>query len=170
MSRYVCTPLAGHHDRTRFRCGVPELDDYLRRRAGQDVRRRAAAVFVLSPTDNPNRVAGYYTLSAASIVLGDLPKDVTKKLPHYPHISATLIGRLARDTEFPGTGKLLLIDALSRSLRHSHDIAAAAIVVDAKNDHAHTFYSHFGFTSLEGHPRRMFLPMKTVEALPNDRP
>ncbi len=165
MSRYVCMPLASRHDRTRFRCGVPELDDYLRRRAGQDVRRRTAAVFVLSPADDPNRVAGYFTLSAASIVLGDLPKDVTEKLPRYPHIPATLIGRLARDTEFPGTGKLLLIDALSRSLRHSHDIAAAAIVVDAKNDHARTFYSHFGFTSLEGHPRRMFLPMKTVEAL-----
>ncbi len=103
MSRYVCTPLAGHHDRTRFRCGVRELDDYLRRRAGQDVRRRAAAVFVLSPADEPNRVAGYYTLSAASIVLGDLPQDVAKKLPRYPHIPATLIGRLARDTEFPGS-------------------------------------------------------------------
>lgn len=170
MSRYVCTPLAGHHDRTRFRCGVPELDDYLRRRAGQDIRRRAAAVFVLSPADEPSRVAGYYTLSAASIVLGDLPKKVAKKLPRYPHVPAVLIGRLARDTEFPGTGKLLLIDALSRSLRHSRDIAAAVILVDAKNDQARTFYSHFGFTSLAGHPRRMFLPMKTVEALLDDTP
>jgi len=170
MSRFVCTPLAPHHDRRHFHCGVPDLDDYLRRRAGQDVRRRAAAVFVLSPVEQPNRIAGYYTLSAASIVLAGLPNEVAKRLPRYPHIPAVLIGRLARDAEFPGTGKLILMDALSRSFRHSTEIEAAVILVDAKNDHARGFHSHFGFTALGGNQRRMFLPMKTVERLLEKEP
>jgi hypothetical protein len=53
MSDFVCQPLANHHDRCSFRCGAAELDDYLQHRASQDVRRRAAAVFVLAPEDQP---------------------------------------------------------------------------------------------------------------------
>ena len=165
MSRFICAPLASHHDRRNFHCGVPELDDYLQHRASQDIRRRVAAVFVLSPLEQPSRIAGYYTLSAASVLLADLPNDLAKKLPRYPHVPAVLIGRLARDTEYPGTGKLLLINALTRSMRHSVEIAAATILVDAKNDHARRFYAHFGFTALEGNQHRMFLPMKTVARL-----
>lgn len=165
MSRFLCEPLSQHHDRRDFRCGAPELDDYIRRRAGQDVRRRAAAVFVLCPLDQPNRIAGYYTLSSASIVLRDLPDDFVKRLPRYPHVPAVLIGRLARDTEFPGTGKLLLTDALLRALRHSAEIAATVVLVDAKDDHAKDFYSHFGFATLGAKSQRMFLPMKTVEKM-----
>ncbi len=59
MSKFVCETLAKHHDRKSFNCGVPELDDYLQRRAGQDMRRCIAAVFVLVPEVEPNRIAGY---------------------------------------------------------------------------------------------------------------
>ncbi len=165
MNAFVCEPLAPHHDRRRFRCGVPALDDYLRQRASQDVRRRVTAVFVMTPRDQPDRIAGYYTLSAASILLADLPDDMTRKLPRYPQVPAIRIGRLARDSDFPETGKLLLIDALSRSWQHSEAIAAAAVLVDAKDDRARGFYSHFGFVSLTNFPNKMFLPMKTIERL-----
>ncbi len=71
MSDFVCQPLAKHHDRLSFSCGVSELDDYLQHRASQDVRRRAAAVFVLVPEDQPQRIAGFYSLSSASIILDE---------------------------------------------------------------------------------------------------
>ena len=79
-----------------------------------------------------------------------------------------LLGRLARDVGFPGTGRLLLLDALARLLRHSQDVAAAVVLVDAKDDKANRFYARYGFQGIAGEPKRMFLPMKTVaELLPD---
>ena len=165
MSSSVCEPLATHHDRKVFHCGVPELDEYLRYRAGQDVRRRVAAVFVMVPEGEPQRIAGFYTLSSASIVLDNLPRDIVKKLPRYPIVPAVLIGRLARDEHFSGVGKMLLLNALARSLQYSDEVAAAVVLVDAKNDEARGFYARFGFTKVAQTSNRMFLPMATVEKL-----
>jgi len=165
MSKLICERLAKHHDRKAFRCGVPELDEYLRQRAGQDMRSRVAAVFVMFPEDAPKRIAGYYSLSSASITLDELPDDIVKKLPRYPAVSAILVGRLARDANFPGIGKLLLLDALARSLRHADEVASSVVLVDATNERACAFYSRYGFAQVNGVPRRMFLPMKTVKEL-----
>ena len=165
MSKFTCEPLAKHHDRKAFNCGVPELDEYLLQRAGQDMRRRVAAVFVIVPENEPGRVAGYYTLSSASIVLDQLPDDLVKKLPRYPTVPAVLIGRLARDVNFSGVGKLLMLDALARSFQHSGEVAAAVVLVDAKNEQAREFYERYGFVEIEDISNRMFLPMKTIEKL-----
>jgi len=165
MSAFSCRPLATGDDRGAFRCGVEQLDAYLRERAGQDMRRRAAAVFVIVRYDEPQRIVGYYTLSSASIALETLPDELARKLPRYPLVPAVLIGRLARDVEYPGIGKLLLLDALSRVLRHSQDVAAAVVLVDAKDDAARRFYARYGFHELREIPNRMFLPMKTAERL-----
>jgi hypothetical protein len=165
MSRFVSQPLAKQHDRMSFRCGVMELDSYLQQRAGQDVRRRAAAVFVMTPEDQPDRIAGFYSLSSASIVLDELPDEIGQTLPRYPVVPAVLIGRLARDINFPGMGRLLLLDALARSLRHSEEVAAALVLVDAKNEAARQFYAHYGFQAVVQKSRRLFLPMKTAAKL-----
>jgi predicted GNAT family N-acyltransferase len=115
-----------------------------------------------------NRIAGYYTLSAATIVVADLPPDTVKKLnwPRYPELPATLIGRLASDLTFrgKGIGKLLLLDALKRVWSHS-EIASLAVIVDAKDDNARQFYMQYGFLPFPDRHNRLFLPIKTVEKL-----
>src|SRR5271167_2588611 len=83
------------HDRGGFSCGVESLDRYLHTQAGQDVRRKANAVFVLSPESEPTRVLGFYTLCAMAISQGDVPEAARKHVPRYPLVSSTLIGRLA---------------------------------------------------------------------------
>ena len=165
MRQFVFEPLAGHHVRLAFRCGVPELDEYLQRRARQDAERHVAAVYVAVPLDVARRIAGFYTLSGASVLLDELPADLRKKLPRYPTIPAILLGRLARDMNFPGLGSQLLMDAFHRARRHSVEVAAAAILVDAKDEHARQFYARYGFQQILHSPRRMFLPMKTLEKL-----
>ena len=62
------------HDRGSFTCGVESLDRYLKTQAGQDVRRKANAVFILSEVNEPTHVLGYYTLCAMAISQGDVPK------------------------------------------------------------------------------------------------
>jgi GNAT superfamily N-acetyltransferase len=165
MSKFVCRPLAKHHDRKGFKCGVWELDDYLQNRAAQDMRRRVAAVFVMSPEDEPRRVAGFYSLSSASIVLDALPQELVKKLPRYPMVPAVLIGRLARDINYPGLGELLLLEALARALRHCDEVAFAVVLVDAKNEAARRFYARYGFQDVFPAAERMFLPMSIVAKL-----
>lgn len=165
MSEFFCEPLAKRHDRKRFCCGEPELDAWLQQRARQDQDRHLAAVFVLVPKVEPIRIAGFYTLSASSILLSELPESLTRKLPRYPVVPAVLIGRLARDTNFPGIGSHLLIDSLQRVARHSEEIAAAAVVVDAKHEKAAAFYRRFGFETLTGSPKRLYLAMGTVRKM-----
>ena len=165
MSDFVCEPLGKKHDRQAFDCGIAVLNDYLAKVANQDVKRKAAAVFVLSPTSEPSRVAGFYSLCSTSIELSSLPQSLTRQLARYPEVSAILIGRLARDDSFPGTGSLLLADALTRCVRVSAEIAASVIVVDSKGEAATDFYTKFGFLALPRIPDRMFLPIATAEKL-----
>jgi predicted GNAT family N-acyltransferase len=165
QSRFIVEPLSKKHDRAAFSCGVEALDSYLHKQAGQDARKRAAAPFVLTP--DGKTVAGYYTLSQYAIELDAVPDDVAKKLPKYPMVSATLLGRLAVSAEFRGqrVGETLLMDALRRGLDLSKQAASTGIVVDAQDDSALTFYRKYGFIELPKVERRLFLAMGTIEKL-----
>jgi GNAT superfamily N-acetyltransferase len=154
------------HDRRSFCCEVEPLDRYLQTQAGQDQRRHIAACFVLLDPARSS-IAGYYTLSAFSVVAAALPDVLQKKLPKYGQIPCTLLGRLAVDRECrgAGVGKHLLVDALQRALLHSAEVASWAVIVDAKDDAANRFYLRYGFLELPNTPNRLFLPMATIEKL-----
>ena len=157
-------PLARHHDRASFDCGHETLNRYLHRQAGQDLRERAAVTFVMS--DRPTgSTAGYYTLTSCQIHAGELPGEIAKRLPRYPCVPATLLGRLAVARRFQGQslGKILLFDALNRSLIHSREVVSLAVVVDAMDDAARDFYESRGFVRLPDQSHRLFLLMDTIE-------
>ena len=156
-------PLGERHDRADFSCGVDALDRYLRAQAGQDSRKHIASCFVLL-TGNES-VAGYYTLSAMGIALIDLPATLARKLPRYPVVPATLMGRLAVDRRHQGQGfgELLLFDAFSRTLRS--EIASYAFVVDAKDNSAQAFYEQYRFLKLTSTGRRLFMPLAEIATL-----
>jgi GNAT superfamily N-acetyltransferase len=162
LSPYTFEAL-GDHDRSAFSCGVPELDEYLRERASQDAKRKVAAPFVM--INQERRIFGYYTLSAYSVRLAELPPDLSKKLPKYPLIPATLLGRLAvsRDCQGQKLGSLLLMDALHRSWRNSSQIASVGVVAEAINEAAKQFYLHHEFVPVLEHPRKLFIAMTTIQ-------
>lgn len=162
---YRIESLSVKHDRAAFSCGVEALDRYLEKQAGQDVSRRVAAVFVITP--DGTTIAGFYTLSAHLVNLADLPERVAKKLPRYPNVPATLLGRLAVSENFrgQGIGELLLLDALQRALGNTREVASAVVVVDAKDERARGFYLRHDFIPLPTQPNRLFHPMKTIEKL-----
>lgn len=163
--RPLVEPLGTRHDRAAFTCGEPALDDYLRRQASQDVRRRVSQVFV-AVGDTPETVAGYYSLSATSFQKRELPPDLERRLPHYP-VPAAVLGRLAVATAHQGRGlgEMLLLDAIRRVLHASTTIAIYALVVDAKNADAKAFYERYGFLAFPGSPSRLFLPLATLDKL-----
>jgi predicted N-acetyltransferase YhbS len=140
---FMIAPLA-QHDRAGFSCGNTSLDHYFERQVSQDIRRRITACYV-AVCNASNQVAGFYTLSAAQISVTQLPDRFKKNLSRYPSVSAVRTGRLAIDIKFQGQGlgSTLLINVIYRSIRA--DIAAYAVIGDAKDDGAIAFYRHHGF-------------------------
>ena len=163
-ARFRLEALGDSHDRESFTCGQEALDRYIRTQATPDIRRRVSTCFVAVEAAT-GKLAGYYTIAAASIPTPDLPSEITKKLPRYPTLPAVRIGRLAVHREFQGQGLggALLADALSRVLVSPP--AVFTLLVDAKDDNAVAFYQRQGFMLLASQSRTLFLPVATAEKL-----
>ena len=160
---YRVEALSASHNRSVFHSGAPELDHYLHYQAGQDARRKVAAPFVM--VGENNAVLGYYTLSAYSLLVTELPEAIAKKLPRYPLLPATLLGRLAISSSHRGQnlGRFLLMDALYRSWRNTSEVASIGVVVEALDEAARAFYLHHEFAQLQDHQNRFFVAMGTIE-------
>ncbi len=148
------------HNFTEFDCGIPELNHYLARFATQDRRRNLSQVYVLIDTGKPAHVLGYYTLSAAHIEINQLSERERRRLPLYP-VPCFRMGRFAiqRDVQGEGLGKHLLGCAVNRCLKARREVAAYALVVDAKDAKAKSFYEHFGFIAFTDAVLSLYLPM-----------
>ncbi|MFC3873678.1 GNAT family N-acetyltransferase [Neisseria musculi] len=157
MADYRIVPLNPATARQTF-CSLSEpLNRYFHTQVSQDIKRRIAACFTAVTSDGST--AGYYTLASASVALDKLPPHTAKKLPRYPSVPAVLLGRLAVDKNHGGRGLggMLLADALLRCARA--EIAAFALIVEAKDETAAAFYRHFGFTAFADCPDKLFYPL-----------
>lgn len=152
-------------DRSDFDCGVPALNDFLQKRLSQELKARSCACFILHE-ENKKRILGYYTLSASKVMAAHF-KDMEKRLPRYPDIPVTLIGRLAicDSQQGKGLGGILLANAIKRAYENSEVIGACAIVVDAKDEPAVTFYERHGFKRFAEDEMKLCLMMKTARDL-----
>ncbi|MDQ2665593.1 MAG: GNAT family N-acetyltransferase [Gemmatimonadota bacterium] len=159
-------PLSKAHAREAFACSRhPVLAKYIREQAMQDMTKHVAAPCAL--VDARGTIIGYYTLSAASVTLDQIPPAAAKGLPSYPQIGAVRIGRLAVGDQFlgQGHGKRLLMNALDRIAQAATTLGVAFVIVDAKDDEAAEFYAKYGFEPFPGTPMSLFLPMRTLLAL-----
>lgn len=148
------------HDRSAFLCGEPALNEFLQRYAAQQSAKGVTSTFVLIDDSAPSKILGYYTLSAAQIDLTQLRDADRKKLPRYP-VPCFRMGRLAchLDAQGKGLGAVLLGLAVDRCLLARKQVAAFALLVDAKNDNANRFYQHFGFLPCADAPLTLYLPL-----------
>ena len=156
------------HNRKSFASGVEPLDRYFRELVTQDVKRKVSNCFVAR--DAAGVIAGYYTFAAASLPLTELSADEKYRLPRYALLPAGLIGRLAVDQKYQGQrlGGALIMDAAARAARA--EPAIFALIVDAKNESAVTFYQHHGFRRFASRPASLFLPIATaLQALATQR-
>jgi GNAT superfamily N-acetyltransferase len=148
------------HDRQGFDCGVPALNDYLQRLAGQHRRQGLSAVYVLVDEAAPPRIPGCYTLRAAEVAVDRLGEADRQRLPCYP-LPCFRHGRLAcrADEQERGLGRLLHGGAVERCLKAREQVVAHALVVDAKDERAQRFYTHFGFRPLQDAVLTLYLPL-----------
>lgn len=166
LNDWTIEPLSKRHDRSGFDCGKSQLDEFLKTQATQYQKKNLARTFVATPRESA-AAAGYYSLSAGRVEYEDLPDKAVKGLRPTAKIGVVLLARLAVDrrAQGRGLGKLLLIDALRRSLVAAESIGVRAIEVDAIDDKACAFYKRYGFVSLKDDTRHMYLPMATVKKL-----
>lgn len=147
------------HNLEDFNCGEPALDDWLKQRALANQAAGASRVFVCC---DPNRVVGYYSLSAASVIHARAPGRVKRNMPN--PIPVVLLGRLAVDLSFGGQsiGRSLFKDAAMRISNAAETIGIRAIVVHPISDKARQFYLRLGFTDCPGEPMMMTVTLAEV--------
>jgi GNAT superfamily N-acetyltransferase len=136
----------------------------MQQKATQDSKRGVAAIFVATRRGEAS-VLGYYTLSQSSVMLSALATHQQRRLPRYPDVPVTLLGRLAVQAAMQGTGlgTLLLGDACRRAAIVAEEVASTGVMVNAIDDDAVRFYTKFGFVPLPGTPQRLFLPIETID-------
>ncbi len=157
-------PLSRWHDRKNFDCGVGALNDYLMKMAGQHMKKGISRTFVLTDSDAPATILGFFTLAGCEVVTSELPAEYSKKYP--TKASAAKLARLAIsiDRQRQGLGAIMMVESMKRLLQVSNSIGIIGIFVDAKNSEARDYYEQFGFIPLKEDPLDLFLPLKTLHA------
>ncbi|MBO0859459.1 MAG: GNAT family N-acetyltransferase [Chloracidobacterium sp.] len=164
MLHITIEQLNAGHEREGFDCAEESLNRYLLQYASQHQKKNIGRVYVAS-TQNESHVLGYYTLANGSVTFQSAPRSegLSREYP----IPVILIARLAIDISLQGKGlgATLIYDALKRVDEVAEIFAAYAVIVDALNEQAKSFYLHYRFEECLDDPMRLFLPMRDIHAL-----
>lgn len=156
-------PIAKHHDRTRFDCGVPDLNRYLAKFARQNHESGGAKTFVAVAAAKLTRVLGFYSISPGAVEFARVPPKLAKGLGRYD-VPVFRLGRLAVDVSYQGRGLggELLIAAGARALAVALEVGGVALAIDAKDRNAAAWYERFGAVPLLDDPLKLILPLAAI--------
>jgi hypothetical protein len=128
------------HDRNGFACGETTLDAYLQLQAAQHHRDGFSTTHLLVEESAPSRILGYYSLSAAQLLLTDLQEVDRKRLPSYP-VPAIRMGRLAVSSSQQGKGPAQMFHKPATATANHHAVARSAPVCQLDVEH-HRYAAH----------------------------
>jgi GNAT superfamily N-acetyltransferase len=150
------------HDRSRFSCGDPALDQFLRQHARQNHERGSTKTYLAIAQDD-RRILGFYSLSPAALLFARAPSSITRGLPKHevPGFRLTRLG-VAVSAQGQGLGGQLLLAAGRRCLRVAQEVGGVMLVIDAKSERAATWYMGYGAVPLSDAPLTLVLPLATI--------
>jgi GNAT superfamily N-acetyltransferase len=156
-------PVARHHDRNGFDCGIPELNLYLANFARQNHEAGGAKTFVAVGSAGASAILAFYSISPGAIEFGRVPAKLTKKLGRYD-VPVFRLGRLAVDraSQGRGLGGELLAAAGARALAVAMEVGGVALAIDAKDQKAAEWYMRFGALPLLDDPTKLVLPLQVI--------
>jgi GNAT superfamily N-acetyltransferase len=140
------------------------VDSWLATSALQNQEKHLSVTRVL--LDGEGNIAGYYTLATGQVDFADLPVELSKHLPRRNVPVAVLawlgVGLLWQGK---GLGGRLLAQALYDCHEAGKTFPFIAVILDASTEKAKSFYEHWDFKRLPGHPFRLFLSTKRLSAM-----
>ena len=161
--------LGKEHHRDAFDCGVEELNIFLKKHANQNQKNHISRTFVAIDEDLPvinqkKEILGFYTLATGEMDPALLPESI--KHPQYS-VSVAKLARLAVDLKHQrkNIGRILLYDGFKKIKAASQMVGIFAVVVDAKDANAKSFYQKYGFAEVLDSNLKLFMPMKMIEQL-----
>lgn len=160
------------HDRAAFSCGVEQIDNFFKKTGNKLAKADNVRVFVMiAPAGD---VIGFYAINAHAVDYRDLPKRFARTRPVHGSIPAAYLSMIGVDVRYAGKGYGgdLLADALSRIAVASESLGIAIVILDVFDDgqpemiaRRKSLYESYGFTPLQSHPLRLFLPVATIRKL-----
>ena len=150
-------PITASHLTGSFTCGIPVLDEWLKRRALKNEISGASRTFVVCQDE---RVVGYYALATGSVEHRNAPGKIRRNMPN--PIPVMVLGRLAIDQQWQhaGMGRGLLKDALLRSLSVSKQAGIRALLVHTLSEDAKHFYARNGFLESPLDPMTLMIALQ----------
>jgi predicted N-acetyltransferase YhbS len=150
-------PITASHLIEAFACGIPVLDDWLKRRALKNEVSGASRTFVVC---HDGQVVGYYALATGSVEHRDAPGKLRRNMPD--PIPMIVLGRLAVDQQWQraGIGRGLLKDAVLRSVSVSQHAGVKALLVHVLSEDAKTFYMRNGFLESPLDPMTLIISLQ----------
>ncbi|AFY35014.1 GNAT family N-acetyltransferase [Calothrix sp. PCC 7507] len=157
--------LGKQHNRDCFDCGNKALNQFLKQIARQHIQKGVSRTFVLVNTEQPEIVIGFFTLTLCEVRVDKFSAKFFKKYPS--KVPGVKLARLAVDKAYQrqGIGEVLMIEAMQRALIVAENAGGIGLFVDAKDEGAKTYYSRYGFVSLEDTSLELFLPLSVIEQM-----
>jgi ribosomal protein S18 acetylase RimI-like enzyme len=161
---YRLERLGRQHPRKSFSSGETSVDDWLASKALQNQEKRLSVTKVL--LDDRQSIVGYYTLATGQIDFGNLPPELTRRLPRrvLPVAVLAWLG-ISSAAQGKGLGQRLLAQALRECHEAGQHFPFVAVILDCINDRAKAFYCRYGFQELPGHPHRLYLSASRLEVM-----
>lgn len=154
-------PLGPQHELDAFSSGVPQLDDWLKRRALANQASGASRTFVGCEESS---VVGYYALAASAVGVVQASGRFKRNMPD--PIPVVVLGRLAVATTHhgQGIGRALVQDAARRVMATADTIGIRGMLVHAISDEALAFYRRIGFDSSPLDPMTLMVTLADLRA------
>lgn len=164
--QYTIVALNQQHKRKPFDCGQDDLNRYLQQTAKQHQQKYISRTYVIVATEQPETILGFYTMTLSEIAFHKLNLKDQKKLPKAP-LPVARLSRLAinKNQQGKGIGRLLLVDAVLKTVKLLTNFAVVALVLDAKDKQVVAYYRKFGFIESQDQPLLLYLPVKTLKEL-----
>ncbi|MBV6624361.1 MAG: GNAT family N-acetyltransferase [Rivularia sp. (in: Bacteria)] len=150
------------HNRNSFDCGNEALNQFLKQIARQHIQKGISRTFVLVDIEQPEIIISFFTLTLCEVRIEKLPPKFANKYPL--KVPGVKLARLAVSKIYQrqGIGEIMMIEAMKRALIVAENAGGIGLFVDAKDEAAKTYYSRYGFVSLEDAFLEMFLPLSTI--------
>ena len=153
--------LRDEHDLERFKCGITNLDDWLKKRARPNHASGASRTYVIAAE---GCVIGYYCLASGAIAAIEAPGNIRRNMPD--PIPMAVLGRLAIDSGWQGKriGAALLKDAVFRTAQAGEILGIRGLLVHAISAEAKAFYEHHGFIASPAQPMTLLMSLAGFRA------